>query len=195
MKKNIAVFISGGGTDMQSVIDACLSGYINGQIVTVIANKDGIFGLERAKKHNIPYMVFSGKDYSSMEERDLAIIEYLKPLNVDLIVLAGYLSIVTKPLVEKYRNRMINIHPALIPKYCGMGMYGMNVHNAVIAHKEKQSGATVHYVDEGADTGKIIAQETVPVFEDDTPESLQKRVLELEHKLLPKVVKELCENN
>ena len=130
-----------------------------------------------------------------MEERDLAIIEYLKPLNVDLIVLAGYLSIVTKPLVEKYRNRMINIHPALIPKYCGMGMYGMNVHNAVIAHKEKQSGATVHYVDEGADTGKIIAQETVPVFEDDTPESLQKRVLELEHKLLPKVVKELCENN
>lgn len=193
MKKNIAVFISGGGTDMQSIIDATESGYINGQVVCVVANKDGIYGLERAKKHNIDNVVFSGKDYESLSQRDQAILEYLKPYNIDLIVLAGYLSIVTPVLVNEYRGRMINIHPALIPSYCGMGMYGMNVHRAVIAGKEKYSGATVHYVDEGADTGKIIAQEKVEVKEDDTPESLQERVLELEHVLLPKVVKQLCE--
>lgn len=191
--KNIAVFISGGGTDMQSIIDACESHYINGKVCCVISNKEGIYGLERAKKHNITSKVFSKKDYESLKERDLAILNYLKPMNIDLIVLAGYLSIVTDVIIDEYRNRIINIHPALIPKYCGMGMYGMKVHEAVIANKEKISGATVHYVDEGADTGKIIAQETVEVLDDDTPESLQERVLKLEHILLPRVVKELCE--
>ena len=137
--------------------------------------------------------MFLAKNYNSTLDRDKAILEYLKPYNIDLIVLAGYLSIVTPVLIDEYRNRMINIHPALIPNYCGMGMYGMNVHRAVIAGKEKFSGATIHYVDEGADTGKIIAQEKVEVKEDDTPETLQARVLELEHILLPKVVKQLCE--
>lgn len=191
--KNIAIFISGSGSDMQSVIDACESGKINGQVVCVIANKNGIFGLERAKKHNIPSAVFELNNYDSSQQRDLAILEYLQPKNIDLIVLAGYLSIVTPVLIEKYRTKIINIHPSLIPKYCGMGMYGMKVHNAVIQAKEKVSGATVHYVDEGADTGEIIAQETVQIFEDDTPESLQKRVLKLEHTLLPKVVAKLCQ--
>lgn len=193
MKKNIAVFISGGGTDMQSIIDATESGYINGKVVCVVANKEGIYGLERAKKHGIDNAVFLAKNYNSTLDRDKAILEYLKPYKIDLIVLAGYLSIVTPVLIDEYRNRMINIHPALIPNYCGMGMYGMNVHRAVIAGKEKCSGATIHYVDEGADTGKIIAQEKVEVKEDDTPETLQARVLELEHILLPKVVKQLCE--
>ena len=111
---------------------------------------------------------------------------------MELIVLAGYLNIVTPILVDKYRNKIINIHPSLIPKYCGMGFYGMKVHRAVIENGEKESGATVHYVDEGADTGAIIRQEKVPVIEGDTPETLQKRVLELEHRLLPKVVAQLC---
>ena len=193
MKKNIAVFISGGGTDMQSIIDATESGYINGKVVCVVANKEGIYGLERAKKHGIDSAVFLAKNYNSTLDRDKAILEYLKPYKIDLIVLAGYLSIVTPVLIDEYKNRMINIHPALIPNYCGMGMYGMNVHRAVIAGKEKFSGATIHYVDEGADTGKIIAQEKVEVKEDDTPETLQARVLELEHILLTKVVKQLCE--
>lgn len=190
--KNIAIFISGSGSDMQSIIDAIEKGEINGKVVCVVANKEGIFGLERAKKHNIPYKVFPLKSYSDEKDRDNAIIEYLKPYKIDLIVLAGYLAIVTKNLVDEYKDRIINIHPALIPSYCGIGMYGMNVHKAVIAGHEKYSGATIHYVDEGADTGKIIAQEKVEVYENDTPESLQKRVLELEHKMLPQVVKMLC---
>lgn len=190
--KNIAIFISGSGSDMQSIIDAIDMGSINGKIQCVVANKDNIFGIERAIKHNIEYKVFKLKDYENEVERDQAIIDYLKPKNIDLIVLAGYLAIVSKNLVDEYRQRIINIHPALIPSYCGVGMYGMNVHKAVILGREKYSGATIHYVDEGADTGKIIAQERVPVYEDDTPETLQKRVLELEHKMLPEVVKNLC---
>ncbi len=191
--KNIAIFISGGGSDMQSVIDACQKNQINGKIVAVVANKSDIFGLERAKKHNIPTQVFELKNYTSTLERDQAIIQYLLPLNIDLIVLAGYLSILTPTLIEKYKGKIINIHPSLIPKHCGIGMYGLKVHKSVLQAKDKVSGATVHYVDEGADTGQIIAQEIVDVFEDDTPETLQARVLEKEHILLPSVVAKLCE--
>lgn len=191
--KNIAVFVSGSGSDMQSIIDAVENGKINGKILAVIANKDGIFALERAKKHNIPSKVFKVKDYESIEERDIAILNYLKPLNIDLIVLAGYLSIVTPILVDAYNKKIINIHPSLIPLHCGKGMYGLKVHEAVLKAKDKVSGATVHYVDYGADTGEIIKNVKVDVLEDDTPESLQKRVLEKEHILLPEVVAMLCE--
>lgn len=191
--KNIAVFVSGSGSDMQSIIDAVENGKINGKILAVIANKDGIFALERAKKHNIPSKVFKVKDYESIEERDTAILNYLKPLNIDLIVLAGYLSIVTPILVDAYNKKIINIHPSLIPLHCGKGMYGLKVHEAVLKAKDKVSGATVHYVDYGADTGEIIKNVKVDVLEDDTPESLQKRVLEKEHILLPEVVAMLCE--
>lgn len=191
--KNIAVFVSGSGSDMQSIIDAVENGKINGKIVAVIANKEGIFALERAEKHNIPSMVFKVKDYGSIEERDKAILNYLKPLNVDLIVLAGYLSIVTPILVDAYNKKIINIHPSLIPLHCGKGMYGLKVHQSVLASKDKVSGATVHYVDYGADTGEIIKNIKVDVLDDDTPESLQKRVLEKEHILLPEVVAMLCE--
>ncbi|MEG2561888.1 MAG: phosphoribosylglycinamide formyltransferase [Clostridia bacterium] len=191
--KNIAVFVSGSGSDMQSIIDNCENGNINGNVVCVVSNKSGIFALERAKKHNIPSKVFEQKTFGDIIERDNAIVEYLAPYNIELIVLAGYLSIVTSVIINKYPNKIVNIHPALIPKFCGKGMYGMRVHEAVIAAGEKESGATVHYVDEGADTGKIIAQEKVKILENDSAESLQKRVLELEHKLLPQVVAKLCE--
>lgn len=191
--KNIAVFVSGSGSDMQSIIDAVENGKINGKILAVIANKEGIYALARAKKHNIPSKVFKVKDYASIEDRDTAILNYLRPLNIDLIVLAGYLSIVTPILVDAYNKKIINIHPSLIPLHCGKGMYGLRVHEAVLAAKDKVSGATVHYVDYGADTGEIIKNVKVDVLEDDTPESLQKRVLEKEHILLPEVVAMLCE--
>ena len=190
--KNIAVFASGSGSDMQSVIDACESGQINGKVVAVIASRPGIFALERAEKHNIPSKVFSVKEYGSPEAKDCAIVEYLRPMGIDLIVLAGYLSIVSKPLLDVYEGRIINIHPSLIPRHCGKGMYGLHVHESVLASGDKVSGCTVHFVDSGTDTGKIIRQVTVPVEEGDTPETLQARVLVQEHKLLPQVVAELC---
>lgn len=190
--KNIAVFASGSGSDMQSVIDACESGQINGKVVAVIASRPGIFALERAAKHNIPSKVFSVKEYGSPEAKDGAIVEYLRPMGIDLIVLAGYLSIVSKPLLDVYEGRIINIHPSLIPRHCGKGMYGLHVHESVLASGDKVSGCTVHFVDSGTDTGKIIRQVTVPVEEGDTPETLQARVLVQEHQLLPQVVAELC---
>ena len=190
--KNIAVFASGSGSDMQSVIDACESGQINGKVVAVIASRPGIFALERAAKHNIPSKVFSVKEYGSPEVKDGAIVEYLKPMGIDLIVLAGYLSIVSKPLLDVYEGRIINIHPSFIPRHCGKGMYGLHVHESVLASGDKVSGCTVHFVDSGTDTGKIIRQVTVPVEEGDTPETLQARVLVQEHQLLPQVVAELC---
>ncbi|MDE6605042.1 MAG: phosphoribosylglycinamide formyltransferase [Clostridia bacterium] len=190
--KNIAIFASGSGSDMQSVIDGTLSGLIDGKVVAVVTNKEGIFAIERAKKHGIDCKTFKAKDYGDNEMRDKAIVEYLKGYGIDLIVLAGYLAIVTPVLVDEYEGRIINIHPSLIPKHCGKGMYGLNVHRSVIASGDKVSGCTVHYVDYGADTGAIIAQEQVEVKEDDTPESLQARILEVEHILLPSVVAKLC---
>ncbi len=194
MKKKIAIFASGSGSDMQSVVDATLSGQVNGEVVALVTNKHDIFAIERAKKHSIDFKTFSLSDYKNNEDRDLAIVEYLKPYNIDLIVLAGYLAIVTPILVDKYEGRIINIHPSLIPNHCGKGMYGIKVHKSVIESGDSVSGCTVHYVDHGAYTGQIIKQVRVPVEEGDTPESLQARVLEQEHKLLPEVVAKLCEN-
>lgn len=191
--KRIAVFISGSGSDMQSVIDACKSGYIDGRVVCVVASRDGIFGLERAKKHGIDSAVFALKDYDGdCGRRDEAILSYLSGYDVDLIVLAGYLGIVTHRLVSAYSKRMINIHPSLIPAHCGKGMYGLKVHASVLASGDKVSGATVHYVDDGTDTGEIIVQQRVEVKAGDTPETLQARVLETEHQLLPYAVRFLC---
>ena len=191
--KRIAVFISGSGSDMQSVIDACESGYIDGRVVCVVASRDGIFGLERAKKHGIDSAVFALKDYDGdCGRRDEAILSYLSGYDVDLIVLAGYFGIVTHRLVSAYSKRMINIHPSLIPAHCGKGMYGLKVHASVLASGDKVSGATVHYVDDGTDTGEIIVQQRVEVKAGDTPETLQARVLETEHQLLPYAVRFLC---
>lgn len=190
--KNIAIFASGSGSDMQSVIDGVKSGLIDGKVKLIITNKSGIFAIERAAKENIPCKTFTLKEYGDHETRDKAILAELKANKIDLVVLAGYLSIVTPIIVNEFERRIINIHPSLIPKHCGVGYYGIKVHQSVIASGDKESGATVHFVDSGADTGEIIEQVKVEVYNDDTPESLQKRVLEKEHILLPSVVAKLC---
>lgn len=190
--KNIAVFASGSGSDMQSVIDAAERGEINGKVVYVIVNKTDAYAIERAKKHGIPYGIFTIKEYGNVENRDKAILSVLSEYNIDLIVLAGYLSILSTELIKKYERKIINIHPSLIPRHCGMGYYGIKVHESVINSGDKISGATVHYVDENADTGEIIEQITVEVQSDDTAETLQKKVLEKEHILLPRVVAGIC---
>ncbi len=192
--KNIAVMVSGGGTDLQSVIDNIENGYIdNARIVLVISSKSDAYALERAKKHGINSIYIGKGNYEDPGKRTEAVIKALRAVKADLVVLAGYMSVLDSTIIEAFRNKIINIHPSLIPKYCGKGFYGSRVHEAVIAGKEKESGATVHFVDEGVDTGEIILQESVPVLSDDTPETLASRVLELEHRLLPEAVKMFCD--
>ena len=183
--KKIAVLVSGGGTDLQSIIDAVEAGKINGEIGLVISNKKDAYGLERARKHNI-CAVFDNDEAS--------IIDRLEKENVDLVVLAGFLKILSSKFTKAFENRIINIHPSLIPSFCGKGYYGLKVHQSAIDYGVKVSGATVHFVDENADTGPIIAQETVEVLPDDTAETLQKRVLEVEHRILPMVVSKFCDD-
>ncbi len=191
--KNISVLVSGGGTNFQSVIDHIENGYIqNARIALLISSKADAYALQRAEKHGIKSVVIGKNEYPDMEERTEAIIQALDAENTDLVILAGYMNVVQPSLVRKYKNRIINIHPSLIPKYCGMGFYGMHVHRAVIEGKERESGATVHFVDEGVDTGKIILQRRVPVQEGDTPEELAARVLKTEHQILPEVVRMFC---
>lgn len=193
--KNIAVMVSGGGTDLQSVIDNIENGYIdNARIVLVISSKSDAYALERAKKHGINSIYIGKGNYEDPSKRTEAVIKALRAVKADLVVLAGYMSVLDSTIIEAFRNKIINIHPSLIPKYCGKGFYGSRVHEAVIAGKEKESGATVHFVDEGVDTGEIILQESVPVLSDDTPETLASRVLELEHRLLPEAVKMFCDD-
>ncbi|HEY8443749.1 MAG TPA: phosphoribosylglycinamide formyltransferase [Clostridia bacterium] len=195
MKKRLCVFASGSGTNMQAIMDEIDKGNINGEIVLLVASAPDIGAIERAKAKGIPYKVFPKKEYASAEERDKAIAQALKEYNIDYIILAGYLGILTKELISHYPNRIINIHPALLPKFGGKGMYGVNVHRAVIQAKEKYSGATVHFVDEGTDTGPIILQRKLKVKPDDNEYTLQQRILtKIEHKLLPYVVKLLCED-
>jgi phosphoribosylglycinamide formyltransferase-1 len=192
MPLKIGVLISGSGTNLQSIIDSIERGYINAEISVVISNKENAFGLERAKKHNINAVYINQRHYDG--KINDAIYDVLKNNQVDIVVLAGYLKILSHKLIENYKNRIINIHPSLIPSFCGKGYYGIKVHEAAIDYGVKLSGATVHFVDEGADTGPIILQETVKVDYNDTAESLQKKVLKLEHELLPLAVKLLCEN-
>ncbi len=192
LKYKLAVFVSGGGTDLQSIIDAADSGYIeNAEISLVVGSKEGIFALERAKSANIPTTVYKKEDYNSLFDMFEAVIYRLKQEGIDYIVLAGYLVILTPNIISQFRNKIINIHPSLIPKYCGDGFYGMRVHQAVVDAGEEFSGATVHFVDEGTDTGGIIMQEKIALKEGDTAETLASRVLELEHNLLPKAIKKL----
>jgi len=189
----IGVLISGGGTNLQSVIDNIEAGKINGSIEVVISNKKDAYGLERAKKHNIDGVFVDRKKYDTDEQFNAAIMEELKKRNVELVVLAGYLKILTPSFISEYRNRIINIHPALIPSFCGKGYYGLHVHEAAIEYGVKLSGATVHFVNENADNGPIILQEAVAVEYDDTAETLQKKVLSIEHKILPEAVRLYCE--
>lgn len=191
-KYKLAVFVSGSGSNLQAIIDAIEVDYIdNAEIALVVASKENIYALERAKQAKIPTVVYEKVNFSSLNDMFEHIIAELQKHEIDYIILAGYLLILSKNIVEKYKNKIINIHPSLIPKYCGDGFYGMRVHSAVIEAKEKQSGATVHFVDEGTDTGEIILQDYVEVYNNDTPEILAKRVLELEHKLLPRAIKKI----
>lgn len=187
--KKLGVLISGGGSNLQAIIDKIESGYISASIEIVISNKANAYGLERAKKHGIPTAVISKKDYANEYEFNKAILDELDKYRVDLIVLAGYLSILSPEVVDRYKNRIINIHPSLIPAFCGKGYYGKKVHQAVLDYGVKVTGATVHFVDYGTDTGPIILQKPVLVQPDDDAESLAERVLEVEHELLPKAVK------
>lgn len=192
---NIAVFVSGGGTNLQALIDAQNRGEIkNGKITFVIASNDGAYALERAKKAGIPTAVVSRKSYSSKEEYDKAILAKLDGKNIDLIVLAGFLSILGKELVEKYANKIINIHPSLIPLFCGDGFYGKKVHTAVLASGMKVTGATAHFVNEITDGGVIILQKAVPIEQGDNEDILQYRVMrQAEWEILPKAVSLFCE--
>ena len=183
--KNRAVLVSGGGTNLQSIIDAVEAGKINGQIKLVISNKEGAYGLERAKKHNIRAV---------FEKDEQAIIDIMKENKIDLVVLAGFLKILSPNFTKAFENRIINIHPSLIPSFCGKGYYGLKVHEAAIEYGVKVSGATVHFVDENADTGPIIRQDTVEVFAGDSPQDLQQRVLKIEHKILSQVVADYCDD-
>ncbi|WP_053985491.1 phosphoribosylglycinamide formyltransferase [Niameybacter massiliensis] len=186
----IAVLVSGSGSNLQSIIDAVENHTLTSQIVSVISNKEDAFGLERAKTHHIPAYFINPKE----EGYDEKLLARLQEDQVDLVVLAGYLKIVDANLIKAYRGRIINIHPSLLPKFGGKGYYGIRVHEAVLAAGESESGATVHFVDEGVDTGKAILQKTVPVYETDTPQLLQQRVLhEVEHKILVEAIKKLEE--
>lgn len=193
--KKLAVLVSGGGTNFQSILDSIERGEINAQVSLLISSNAQAYAIERAEKHSIPVFVCAVKDFESREKRDEKILELLSAHNVDYVLLAGYLGIVSPPIIERYRNKIVNIHPALLPSYGGKDYYGINVHRAVIAAKEPFSGATVHFVDEGTDTGLIIAQEKLPVLPSDTAETLQQKILEkIEHKLFPRVVRLLCDD-
>ncbi len=192
---NIAVFVSGGGTNLQALIDAQDRGEIrNGKITFVLASNDGAYALKRAENAGIPSAVVSRKSYSSKAEYDEAILDVLADKNIDLIVLAGFLSILGEELVSKYRNRIVNIHPSLIPLFCGDGFYGKRVHTAVLNSGVKVTGATAHFVNEITDGGAIILQKAVPVEQGDTEDILQYRVMrQAEWEILPKAVSLFCE--
>ncbi|WP_276892278.1 phosphoribosylglycinamide formyltransferase [Dialister micraerophilus] len=192
--KNIAVFISGGGTNLQAIINATENKEINAKIKLVFSNKKNAYGLERAKKANIETLYLNRKNFSKSEEYDEEILKVLKEKDIDLIVLAGYLGILTSKIISNYRGRIINIHPSLIPSFCGSGFYGEHVHKAVIKKGVKITGATTHFVDEIIDGGAIIMQDTVPVQMNDDYKSIAAKVLEVEHKILVKTVKAFCEN-
>ncbi|WP_291563079.1 MULTISPECIES: phosphoribosylglycinamide formyltransferase [unclassified Clostridium] len=188
----IAVLISGGGSNLQSIIDNINSGYLkNCTIEYVISDRENAYGIKRAKENNIKTMVFDRKKYSKALSDE--ILKVLKD-KVNLIVLAGFTSILNKSFIESFKNKIINIHPSLIPNFCGNGMYGIKVHEAAINYGVKVSGCTVHFVDEGTDTGAIILQKTVNVYGEDSAEGLQKRVLIEEHKALPEAIKLISED-
>ncbi|MDO4287939.1 MAG: phosphoribosylglycinamide formyltransferase [Eubacterium sp.] len=188
--KKIGVLVSGGGTNLQAIIDKVHKK--SGEIAVVIANKADAYGLVRAENSSIPTEVVLEENFADCEAFNAALVERLQAYGVELVVLAGYMKIITPSFVAAYPNKIVNIHPALIPSFCGEGFYGMHVHEAVYAYGAKVSGATVHFVNEEADAGPIIAQRAVALADDDTPELIQKKVLQIEHVLLPWVVEQCC---
>ena len=186
----VAVCVSGGGTNLQAILDAIEGGTVtNAQVVSVISNNPGAYALERARRHGIEGICVSPKQFGSRGEFNRAFLEKLDGCEPDLVVLAGFLVVLPEMLVRKYKNRIINIHPSLIPSFCGTGYYGLKVHEGALARGVKVTGATVHFVDEGTDTGPILLQQPVMVRQDDTPQSLQRRVMEeAEWKILPRAI-------
>ena len=192
---NIGVLVSGGGTNLQALIDAEKRGEIkNGKITLVVASRSDAYALERAKQNDIKTEVLLRKSYSSTDEYSDALLKTLQDNNIDLVVLAGFMTIISSKVPQVYKNRIINIHPALIPSFCGKGFYGLHVHEAALERGVKVSGATVHFVNEICDGGPIIIQKPVAVMDNDTPETLQKRIMEeAEWKILPQAVSLFCE--
>lgn len=186
----LGILVSGGGTNLQAIVDAINEKRItSAEIGTVVSSRQGVFALERAKKNNIPFKVISRKEYNTKEEFDTAILKHMRDNNIDLIIMAGFLCIVGPKLIEGYRNRIINVHPSLIPAFCGDGCYGLKVHEMALEYGVKVTGATVHFVNEITDGGPIILQKAVDINEDDNPQSLQKRVMEeAEWMILPKAI-------
>ena len=193
--KKIAVFVSGGGTNLQALIDAQARGEIvNGEIAAVIASKPGAYALERAAKAGIPGYVVARKDYPSNQAMTIALVDKLNALDIDLVVLAGFMVILTGEMVRAYPNAILNVHPALIPSFCGEGYYGLHVHERALEYGVKVSGATVHFVSEECDGGPIVLQKAVAVEEGDTPETLQRRIMEqAEWVILPRAVSLFCQ--
>ena len=194
--KRIAVLVSGGGTNLQALIDAQTRGELtNGMIAAVISSKEGAYALERAKTAGIPGYVVARGDHPSNRAMTLALVDKLRELDIDLVVLAGFMVILTEEMVQAYPNAILNVHPALIPSFCGEGYYGLHVHERALEYGVKLSGATVHFVSAECDGGPIILQQAVPVEEGDTPERLQRRVMEqAEWKLLPQAVSLFCQD-
>ena len=190
---NVGVLASGGGSNLQSIIDRARAGALDADVVVVISNNSGAGALDRARNAGIDAIHVSALTEGGADAADERIVEEFRRHRVDLVALAGYMKKVGPALIEAYRGRILNIHPALLPKFGGKGMYGMHVHTAVIAAGETGSGPTVHYVDDRYDHGNIIDQIRVPVYPDDTPESLQKRVLAMEHELYPRVIQNIAE--
>ena len=194
--KRIAVLVSGGGTNLQALIDAQARGEIlGGSIAAVISSKPGVKALDRAEKAGIPGYVVPRKDFDSNRAMTVALVEKLKELDIDLVVLAGFMHILTGEMVQAWPNAILNVHPALIPSFCGEGFYGLHVHEAALAYGVKLTGATVHFVNEEADGGPIVLQKAVAIQEGDTPELLQRRVMEeAEWKILPQAVSLFCQD-
>jgi len=180
-KLNLIVLASGGGTNLQAIIDNIEAGKLNAQIKAVISNNSKAGALERARNHHIPAIHLSHKQFATPEEFDRKLLSVLKEHQTDMLVLAGYMKMLSPVIIREYKNRIINIHPALLPSFGGPGMYGIHVHEAVIKSRVKVTGVTVHMVDEVYDHGAIVMQKIVPVMDDDTPESLAERVLKVEH--------------
>ena len=195
MSKHIAVLVSGGGTNLQALIDAQARGeLINGEITAVISSNPGAYALERAAKAGIPGYVVARKDFASNREMTVALVDKLRELDIDLVVLAGFMVILTGEMVRAFPNAILNVHPALIPSFCGAGYYGLHVHEAALAYGVKLTGATVHFVNEEPDGGPIVLQRAVEILEGDTPEVLQRRVMEqAEWHILPQAVSLFCE--
>ena len=194
--KRIGVLVSGGGTNLQALIDAEKRGELGcGKISLVIASKPGVYALERAASNNIPSLVLARKEYASIADYSKALADALEAADIDLVVLAGFLTIIDEQVYERFPNRILNVHPALIPSFCGKGFYGLYVHEAALQKGVKVSGATVHIVTPECDAGPIVLQKAVEVKEDDTPETLQHRIMEeAEWKILPAAVRLFCED-